>query len=148
MTGNDNIRISKVVREFNIGLGTLVEFLNKKGIEIEANPNAKLSAEAYELIEKAFKKDHIVKAELSSHGAPNGGHRRAVWLVREVSDGDERGGSQSLWLGAAIFIILFKSSSASETFQNKVLSHLRKLNLISCKINHFYRLRNPQKNTD
>ena len=29
MTGNDNIRISKVVREFNIGLGTLVEFLNK-----------------------------------------------------------------------------------------------------------------------
>ena len=80
MTGNDNIRISKVVREFNIGLGTLVEFLNKKGIEIEANPNAKLSAEAYELIEKAFKKDHIVKAE----------SKKVAIKVKDITDGEAK----------------------------------------------------------
>ena len=30
MTGNENIRIGKVLKEFNIGMGTLVEFLKKK----------------------------------------------------------------------------------------------------------------------
>ena len=41
MTGNDNIRISKALKEFNIGMGTLVDFLKKKGIEVDSNPNAK-----------------------------------------------------------------------------------------------------------
>ena len=50
------IRASKVVKEFNIALGTLVEFLKKKDIEIEANPNSPISEEAYALVEKEFAK--------------------------------------------------------------------------------------------
>lgn len=63
MTANSNIRINKVLKEFNIGMGTLVEFLHKKGITIDANPNAKISAEAYSLVEKEFRKEQIVKEE-------------------------------------------------------------------------------------
>src|SRR5574344_1164210 len=63
MTVNDNIRINKVLKEFNIGMGTLVEFLAKKGFEVESNPNARISAEEYSLIEKEFKKEQIVKEE-------------------------------------------------------------------------------------
>ncbi len=63
MTENDNIRINKVLKEFNIGMSTLVEFLRKKGIDIEANPNAKLSGDQYSLVAKEFKKEQIVKAE-------------------------------------------------------------------------------------
>ena len=63
MTVNDNIRINKVLKEFNIGMGTLVEFLSKKGIAVESNPNARISAEEYSLIEKEFKKEQIVKEE-------------------------------------------------------------------------------------
>lgn len=63
MTVNDNIRINKVLKEFNIGMGTLVDFLHKKGITIEGNPNAKLSADAYSLVEKEFRKEQIVKEE-------------------------------------------------------------------------------------
>lgn len=63
MTANANIRINKVLKEFNIGMGTLVEFLHKKGITIDANPNAKISAEAYSLVEKEFRKEQIVKEE-------------------------------------------------------------------------------------
>ncbi len=63
MTANENIRINKVLKEFNIGMGTLVEFLHKKGITIESNPNAKISANAYALVEKEFKKEQIVKEE-------------------------------------------------------------------------------------
>ena len=56
-----NIRISKVVKEFNIGITTLVDFLNKKGIEVDANPNAKISSEAYELVAKEFGNEHDLK---------------------------------------------------------------------------------------
>ena len=63
MTGNDNIRIGKVLKEFNIGMGTLVEFLHKKGINIDSNPGAKLTGEQYALVAKEFKKEQIVKEE-------------------------------------------------------------------------------------
>ena len=55
------IRANKVVKDFNISLGTLVEFLGKKGIEIDSNPGALLSEEAYALVEKEFAKDHQLK---------------------------------------------------------------------------------------
>ena len=57
------IRASKVVKEFNIALGTLVEFLKKKGIDIDANPGAQLSEEAYALVEKEFAKEHQLKEQ-------------------------------------------------------------------------------------
>ena len=63
MTGNDNIRINKVLKEFNIGMGTLVEFLKKKGINIDSNPNARLTGEQYSLVAREFKKEQIVKEE-------------------------------------------------------------------------------------
>lgn len=63
MTANEQIRINKVLKEFNIGMGTLVEFLGKKGIAIEANPNAKITGDAYALVEKEFRKEQIVKEE-------------------------------------------------------------------------------------
>ena len=63
MTGNDNIRIGKVLKEFNIGMGTLVDFLRKKGINIDSNPGAKLTGEQYAIIAKEFKKEQIVKEE-------------------------------------------------------------------------------------
>ncbi len=37
------IRINKLLKQFNIGLSDLVEFLRKKGFEVEENPNAKVS---------------------------------------------------------------------------------------------------------
>ena len=43
------IRISKLQKEFNVGIGTIVAFLKKKGYEVEEenNPNAKIPAEWY-----------------------------------------------------------------------------------------------------
>ncbi|MDR2126912.1 MAG: translation initiation factor IF-2 [Prevotellaceae bacterium] len=56
-----NIRISKIMKEFNIGLASLVEFLAKKGIETESNPNSKISDEAYNLVKDAFGDDKTLK---------------------------------------------------------------------------------------
>jgi translation initiation factor IF-2 len=63
MTVNENIRINKVLKEFNIGLGTLVDFLKSKKIEIEANPGAKITPEMYDLIQKEFGKELLIKEQ-------------------------------------------------------------------------------------
>jgi translation initiation factor IF-2 len=54
-------RLSKVAREFNIGLTTIVDFLNKKGISVDNNPNAKISPEAYELLVTEFQSEKNLK---------------------------------------------------------------------------------------
>ena len=58
-----SIRISKAVKDLNVGAKTLVEFLQKKGIEVENNPNAKISDEDYSLLVKEFSKDKNLKIE-------------------------------------------------------------------------------------
>ena len=63
MAGQEKIRINKVLKEFNIGLGTLVEFLNKKGYEVESNPGAQISGEEYELVKKEYAKEQLIKEE-------------------------------------------------------------------------------------
>ena len=51
------IRISKLLRQFNIGLSDLVNFLQNQGAEVDENPNAKVSEEYLPAIEKQFGKD-------------------------------------------------------------------------------------------
>ncbi len=56
------IRLSKLIKQFNIGLDTLVDFLNSKGAGIEdANPNVKVSDEFLPELHKKFGKDLELK---------------------------------------------------------------------------------------
>lgn len=63
MTANEIIRVTKVLKDFNIGMGTLIDFLKSKHINIEASPNAKLTQKDYELIQKEFGKEQIIKEQ-------------------------------------------------------------------------------------
>ena len=56
-------RLSKVAKELNISTGTIVEFLKGKGHAIESNPNAKLSAEQYDLLSDGFLSEKKDKEE-------------------------------------------------------------------------------------
>ncbi len=56
------IRLNKLIKKYNVGLKNLVEFLASKGVEIEADPNAKISDEYLPAIEKQFAKDLELKA--------------------------------------------------------------------------------------
>ena len=59
-----SIRLNKVTKEFNIGLQTAVEFLQKKGFsEIEANPNFKITEEQYALLQGEFSSDKGLRNE-------------------------------------------------------------------------------------
>ena len=51
------IRLNKIIRKYNIGIQNLIEFLKTKGVEVEENPNAKISDEYLPDIEKQFGKD-------------------------------------------------------------------------------------------
>lgn len=55
------IRLNKIIRTYNIGLQNLVDFLISKGVEVEANPNAKISDDLLPQIEKQFGKDFELK---------------------------------------------------------------------------------------
>ena len=56
------IRLNKLIKQFNIGLDTLVDFLNSKGAGIEnANPNLKVSDEYMGELHKKFGKDLELK---------------------------------------------------------------------------------------
>ncbi len=57
------VRLIKVSKNLNVGINTLVEFLHKKGIEIEANPNAKIEDEQYDILIAEFGKDKNIRKE-------------------------------------------------------------------------------------
>jgi translation initiation factor IF-2 len=56
-------RLSKAAREFNVGISTIVEFLHKKGFDLDPNPNTKLPQDAYILLVKEYSTDISVKKE-------------------------------------------------------------------------------------
>ncbi len=64
MTEKTSIRLSKVAREFNIGISTILNFLTKKGITVENSPNAKISEEIFGILCQEFQTEKNVK-ELS-----------------------------------------------------------------------------------
>ncbi len=61
-------RLSKAAREFNVGISTIVEFLSKKGYDIDAKPNTKLTADIYEILVKEYQAEKHVKEESKKIG--------------------------------------------------------------------------------
>ncbi len=61
-------RLSKVAREFNVGTSTIVDFLHKKGYDIDTNPNTKISDELYFLLDMEYKSDLKVRKESEELG--------------------------------------------------------------------------------
>lgn len=56
-------RLSRVARECNVGIHTIVEFLAKKGFDIDRSPNSKIPEDALELVMEAFQQDLTAKRE-------------------------------------------------------------------------------------
>ena len=56
-----SIRLIRVSKELNVGISSLVEFLDKKGIQVEANPNAKINDEHHDMLLVEFGKDKNIK---------------------------------------------------------------------------------------
>lgn len=63
MSDDKPIILIKAIKELNIGMGTAVEFLNKKGFSAEKSPMFKLTGEMYNALLKEYQGDKIVREE-------------------------------------------------------------------------------------
>jgi translation initiation factor IF-2 len=59
-----SIRLNKVTQELNVGIQTLVDFLQKKGFaEVKADPNFKITEDQYKILNKEFGVDRTLRNE-------------------------------------------------------------------------------------
>ncbi|WP_305301439.1 translation initiation factor IF-2 [Muribaculum intestinale] len=58
-----NYKISKVAKDLNIALPTVIEFLQSKGINIDMNPNARIDESAYGLLMGEYSSDKAEKSK-------------------------------------------------------------------------------------
>ncbi|MDG2153063.1 MAG: translation initiation factor IF-2, partial [Crocinitomicaceae bacterium] len=81
------IRLGKAAGELNVGLENLVEFLGSKGIEIDKNPNTKLTPENYELLCNEFAADQDLKEK--SKGVSNHREKRESLSIEDSKAPEE-----------------------------------------------------------
>lgn len=79
----NNMRLNKVLKEFNISLERAVDFLSSKGIEIERNPNTKVGASVYQALTDEFQKDKSKKVASKEVGVERRKEQEELRLQRE-----------------------------------------------------------------
>ena len=62
-------KISKIAKDLNISVTTVVEFLNKKNINIDASPNTRVEDDIVEVLLKEFDKDGSLKRKMEADRA-------------------------------------------------------------------------------
>ena len=77
-----SFRLNKVAKDFNVGIQTLVEYLGKKGHQVEPSPNTKISEEQYELLATAFQGERKVKEEADKIELMASGANRVVEISK------------------------------------------------------------------
>jgi translation initiation factor IF-2 len=81
-------RLSKVAREFNVGISTIVDYLASKGKSIEASPNTKIEDDAYELLLKEFQSEKSTK-EKAEEVSLAYKEERKVFSIKDVVKEEE-----------------------------------------------------------
>ena len=80
------IKLIQVQRKLNVGINTVVEFLRKKGFEVEDNnPNTRIGDEQYALLVKEFGKDLPNGGRERERVVPERPHREASSVKEEKS---------------------------------------------------------------
>src|SRR5690554_5544495 len=89
MVAGNAQRLSKLARELNVGIQTMVDFLHKKGIEVDPNPNTKIAEDICHLLEKEFKSDVSLKRESEQITLRQQRTRKEVITLDDISRKEE-----------------------------------------------------------
>ncbi len=54
-------KISKIAKDLNVSVTTVIEFLGKRNITIDANPNTRVEDDIVDMLMSAFKSDKDLK---------------------------------------------------------------------------------------
>ena len=76
---NKAVRLSKVAREFNVGISTIVDYLSDKGIEVESTANTKIEPDVYNILLDKFQ-DEKQKKERAQRTSIQRTERESVTL--------------------------------------------------------------------
>lgn len=79
-------RLLAAAKEFNIGKETLVDFLTKKGFEVDAKPSAKLTEDMYSALQSEFAKDKAAKRKSDAIALPKGSLMESLNKPKEELD--------------------------------------------------------------
>ena len=101
-------RLSKAARELNVGITTIVEFLGKKGYEIDSNPNSKVDPELYDLLLDEYSSDLSVKKESEKLTLKNLRERQDSLTMEDVPTSPDQEYSEEL-------LITDKTGDTTET---------------------------------
>lgn len=74
-------RLSKVAKDLNVGISTIVDFLNTQNIEIDPNPNTKVEPDVFDVLSKQFADDQSLKEAAQKTGLPR--EKRETISIRE-----------------------------------------------------------------
>ncbi|MCQ2973865.1 MAG: translation initiation factor IF-2 [Bacteroidales bacterium] len=80
---NKDIRINKIARELNVGVNTIVDFLKKKGFDIDNNPNTKIDATQHSLLIKEFSSDIQAKKQMERQAEEEKKRKEAISAENE-----------------------------------------------------------------
>ena len=83
MAGSKQMRLSKVLRELNISKDRALEYLLKKGIELDSNPNVKIDTNVYDVLSSGFQAD---KSKKEASNEVSEGKRREKEAIRAERD--------------------------------------------------------------
>jgi translation initiation factor IF-2 len=84
-----SLRLSKLAREFNVGISTIVEFLHKKGHKITSDPNSKVDAELYNLLAKEYGAEVNLKMESQKVSLKGLRDKKETISIEDVEKGAE-----------------------------------------------------------
>ncbi len=83
MADQPSIRLNKVLRELNISLDRAVEFLNQKGIEVDARPTTKITTEVYNILLDGFETDKSKKVASHEVGEEKRKEKESLRMIQE-----------------------------------------------------------------
>lgn len=83
-------RLKKVAVELNVGVDSIVKFLERRGIKVDSNPNAKIDSVAYNLLLEEFQSEKEVKEESRLQGMKDKLSKTTI----SIEDTDRRSGKK------------------------------------------------------
>jgi translation initiation factor IF-2 len=75
-------RLSKVAREINVGISTIVEFLGSQGKEVSSNPNTKIGEDLYMILLEEYHKEKFEK-EKADNVVIDQSERKVISIKKE-----------------------------------------------------------------
>lgn len=117
-----SIRLSKAIKEFNLSLDHIVDFLQEKGFKIESNPNTKLPGDAYAMLLKEFQSDKVAKEEAQQLSQSK--LRKDAPLILDAEDTKKSAGrkdaeSEEILIKNVSVADLLKEDAARKTAEEK-----------------------------